>query len=112
MPAADLHRIANAIPELASDDVVRAAMDQVRGPLLAQIRADQRARFARRSGLMYRSISVANIPRGLSARVAPRAFYARLWEGSKRRPFVGPAVDTYTPIAERLIARSIEGVVL
>jgi len=33
MPAADLHRIADTIPELASDDVVRAALDRAEAAL-------------------------------------------------------------------------------
>lgn len=111
MSAADLARIARNLPELASSDVVRRAMDRVKPALLAEIRANQRAKFARRSGLMARSIRVADIHRGLSAQVGSRAFYARIWEGG-RRPFVAPSIDAHLATAERLIVAEIEGVTL
>ncbi|MFZ9975325.1 MAG: HK97 gp10 family phage protein [Candidatus Limnocylindrus sp.] len=111
MSAADLARIARAIPELGSDETVRRAMDRVKPTLLAEIRATQRAKFGRRTGIMARSIKVADIHRGLSAQVGSRAFYARIWEGG-RRPFVAPSVDGHLATAERLIVAEIEGVAL
>lgn len=107
-----LHEIARRIPELASDDVVRRALGQVRGVLLDDIRTRQRSLFGRRTGIMARSMSVREIPRGLRAQVSRRAWYARLWEGSGRRPFVGPAMDAIEPIAERAVADAIEAVPL
>ena len=106
-----LRRIGERLPELASDDVIAAGLEPIRPLLRATMRSRQRALFQRRTGTMIKAIGVVAIHRGLSARVASRAWYATIWN-SGRRVFVRPAVeDVATPAADS-IARQIEAVTL
>lgn len=114
MPAADLARIADRLPLLASGSTVRAAMARVRSPMRREVIAQIDRKLRKRSGKLRRSVFVSVSSRGLTVRV--KAYYARFHEyGTKRLPrraFARPAVEAIAPDAATELAREIEGVAL